>query len=39
VGIFYKEKEFDGKDLCAVNLGNTLAINAEVRAIVGTVDK
>ncbi len=39
VGIFYKEKEFDGKDICAVNLGNTLAINEEVKAILATVDK
>jgi hypothetical protein len=39
IGIFYKEKEFDGKDICAVNLGNTLAINAEVKSILETVDK
>jgi hypothetical protein len=39
IGIFYKEKEFDGKDICAVNLGNTLAINEEVKSILGTVDK
>lgn len=39
IGIFYKEKEFDGKDICAVNLGSTLAINEEVKSILKTVDK
>ena len=39
IGIFYKEKSFDGKDICAVNLGNTMAINTEVKSILGTVDK
>jgi hypothetical protein len=38
IGIFYKERFFDSRDIFAVDLENNIAINQEVKAIMQTVD-